>query len=504
MSMSTVEPGTRLADRFRLEDRVHESGGATLWKALDEILARPVAVHTFTPDFPRVQEVVTAARLASRLTDPRLTQVFDAADEDGTAYVVSEWVSGDSLLDLLESGPIEPERGAALVAEAAEALAHAHAAGLTHLHLTPARLVWTSGSTVKLLGLAVDAAILDLSSDEPAREDAEGLGRLLYAALTGHWPGDSDCGLPAAPLDDGKVCTPRQVTAGVPGYLDAITCRALLQEPRRGLPPLATPADVAEALAEVPRPAPAPVTTAPPALNLHSEAPDRLGMSTMPPHMPSHMAHQMTMAGGPPRPQTGTASKILLAVIVLLVMAAVGVGAWTVGKNLGNTPRVNQSDVSQSPSPSRKPVTVKPVSATGFDPLGSDRAEKPEIAPLAIDGKPSTEWHTDSYSSADLGRLKDGVGLILDMGKPVPIADVVVSLGNAGGATVQLKVGDAAELSSLKTVAEKKGASGSVTLTPEKAATGQYVLIWFTRLPPSGSQYRGTIYEVTVHSPGSA
>ena len=500
MSMSTVEPGTRLADRFRLEDRVHESGGATLWKALDEILARAVAVHTFTPDFPRVEEVVTAARQASRLTDPRLTQVFDAADEDGTAYVVSEWVNGDSLLDLLQSGPIEPERGAALVAEAAEALAHAHAAGLTHLHLTPARVVWTSGGTVKLLGLAVDAAILDLSSDEPAREDAEGLGRLLYAALTGHWPGELDCGLPAAPLDDGKVCTPRQVTAGVPGYLDAITCRALLQEPRRGEPPLATPADVAEALAHVPRPSPAPVTTGPPALNLHSEAPDGHGMSTMPPRMPSHV----TMVP-PPRPQTGTASKILLTVIVLLVMAAVGVGAWTVGKNLGNTPRgVEQADGTRSASPSIKPVKVEAVSAAGFDPLGSDRAEKPEIAPLAIDGKPSTEWHTDSYNSADLGKLKDGVGLILDMGKPVPIADVVVSLGSAGGSTVQLKVGDSADLSSLKTVAEKKGASGTVTLLPETTVTGQYVLVWFTRLAPYNGQYRGTIYEVTVHSPGSA
>ncbi len=51
--MSTVEPGTRLADRFRLEDRVNESSGATLWKAIDEVLARPVAVHTFAPDFER-------------------------------------------------------------------------------------------------------------------------------------------------------------------------------------------------------------------------------------------------------------------------------------------------------------------------------------------------------------------------------------------------------------------------------------------------------------------
>ena len=85
MSTSAVEPGTRLAERFRLEDRVTESDGATLWKAIDEILARPVAVHTFSPDFPRVHEVVTAARAASRLTDPRLTQVFDTTSSV-TAY----------------------------------------------------------------------------------------------------------------------------------------------------------------------------------------------------------------------------------------------------------------------------------------------------------------------------------------------------------------------------------------------------------------------------------
>ncbi|MEV7908028.1 serine/threonine protein kinase, partial [Streptomyces anulatus] len=144
MSSSAVEPGTKLAERFRLEDRVHESGGATLWKAIDEVLARPVAVHTFDPDFPRLNEVVSAARVASRLTDPRLTQVFDATEDDGHSYVVSEWVSGETLTDMITSGPLEPERAAALVAEAAEALAHAHEAGLAHLCLTPEHLVWTA------------------------------------------------------------------------------------------------------------------------------------------------------------------------------------------------------------------------------------------------------------------------------------------------------------------------------------------------------------------------
>ncbi len=501
MSMSTVEPGSHLADRFRLEDRVSESNGVTLWKAIDEILARPVAVHTFAPEFDRVNEVVLAARAASRLTDPRLTQVFDAADEDGTAYVVSEWVSGDSLADLLSAGGLEPERGASLVAEAAEALAHAHEAGLTHLQLTPARLMWTSSGTVKLLGLAVDAAIVGLTSDDPARDDAEGLGRLLYAALTGHWPSDEDTGLPPAPMDDDKVCTPRQVTAGVPGYLDTITCRALLPESRRGLAPLSTPAEVAEALSEVPRPAPAPVGSVPPAV-LPSEAPDTLTSRppTMPPAPP--MAHN-TNPGMRPPSSSGTLSRVLVAVLVIAVMLVVGLGAWTVGRSLGNNP-VATPTPTEAPTATPSPVVVKPGSAVGFDPLGDDQEENPQLSHFAIDGKPSTDWHTTSYNSADFGRLKEGVGLILDMNQPVAISDVMVTLANTPGASVQLKVGNAADLSVLKTVAEVKNVSGTVTLTPGKPVTGQYVLIWFTRLPPHEGRYRGTIYEVIVHSPGSA
>ncbi|WP_203991163.1 protein kinase family protein [Sphaerisporangium rufum] len=500
MSAPAVEPGGRLADRFRLEDRVSESGGATLWKAIDEVLARPVCVLTLAPDFDRTAEVVTAARGASRLTDPRLTQVFDAAEEDGQAYVVSEWVTGETLTDMVAAGPLAPERAAALVAEAAEAVAHAHQSGLSHLCLTPDRLIWTAGNTVKLLGLAVDAALCAEESDDPAQEDAQGLGRLLYTALTGHWPGGGDVDLPPAPLDDGKVCTPRQVTAGVPGFLDAITCRAMLQEARRGLPALATPAEVADALAEVPRPAPVPVTSAPPAVALRAEAPEdpRGGSATV-----SRPAQQTSphALGGPRR--QGAAGRVMVTMVILLVIAAVGLGAWSLGQSLGrrqpepgNTPQASQ------PAPP-KIVTVKPVGADGFDPLG-DGVEHPEWARMAIDGKPSTEWHTDSYQSADFGRLKTGVGLVLNMGKQTPVSDVVVSLGDTPGASLELRVGDSTDLKSLKKVAEQDNISGTVTLTPEKAATGQYVLIWFTRLPAFEGKFRGTIYDVVVHSPGSA
>ncbi|MEV0613440.1 protein kinase family protein [Nonomuraea sp. NPDC050404] len=504
-STSAVEPGTRLAERFRLEDRVSESDGATLWKAIDEILARPVAVHTFAPDFPRVHEVVTAARAASRLTDPRLTQVFDAAEDDKSAYVVSEWVTGETLTDLLAGGPLEPDRAAGLVAEAAEALAHAHEAQLYHLCLRPSHLMWTTGNTVKVLGVAVDAAMWGLTTDQPALDDAEGLGRLLYAGLTGHWPGDEEeGGLPAAPMIDGHFCTPRQVTAGVPGYLDTVTVRACLPESRRGQGALASPSQVAEALAEVARPMPIPISY--PSTPAVASASHTEGLE-LAHHRPKPAMPPLPPPPQPRRPQGGGSpvNRVLMTVVVLLVIAAVGVGAWTIGRSLGSptdTPAASAAPSSPA-SASAEAEAVKPEKAQGFDPLG-DGDEKSSVAKLAIDGKPSTLWKTETYGSADLGRLKDGVGLLLDMGKSMQISDVVATLSDAPGASIELKVGDSAELDSLKTVATEKNAAGKTTLTPEKPATGRYVLIWFTRVPTDAGTFHGTIYEVVVHSPGSA
>ncbi|MFC4908784.1 protein kinase family protein [Actinomadura gamaensis] len=293
MSTSVIEPGARLAGRYRLEERIKDSGGSSLWKAIDEILARAVAVRTFEPGFPRVHEVVTAARAASRLTDPRLTQVFDADDAGERAYVVSEWVVGETLEQMLAKAPLEPGRATTLLYEAAEALSAAHAAGLAHLCLSPRDLVWTTGGTVKVLGVATDAVLADHYSDSPAAVDTRGLGSMLYAALTAHWPGEpSRSSLPAAPTAASKgagrpggsaargpdlnvttpdagskanvttpdepapLLAPRLVQAGVPSAVDDIVCRSLgLPAPASGpdAQPITTPADFAAALRRVPR-----------------------------------------------------------------------------------------------------------------------------------------------------------------------------------------------------------------------------------------------------------
>src|ERR1700759_4635038 len=103
MSTYTSEPGTRLAGRYRLVDQVSSGTGWTYWKATDETLARFVLVLRFAPGFPRVAETVTAARTASRLGDPRFSQVFDVEDGEEPGYGGLEWVGGGSALQTLLS-----------------------------------------------------------------------------------------------------------------------------------------------------------------------------------------------------------------------------------------------------------------------------------------------------------------------------------------------------------------------------------------------------------------
>jgi len=285
MSTFISEPGTRLGGRYRLEDRVNASGGWAAWKAIDETLARPVTVLTFARGFPRITEVVTAARAASRLTDARLAQVFDVEEDWDHAYVVMEWVAGDSLEDLLADGPLDPGQGAEIIAQGAEALAVAHAAGVAHLCLNPNSLRWTAGGGVKIAGLGIDAALSGVTADDPELADTRGLGKLLYAALTAHWPGGDWPSLPPAPEIDGHLCSPRQVRAGVPTGIDDVACGVLFEHPGGGTPQVTTPAMLATALNRV---IPAPAAPPPvPYRGYATGSPAPHGVAASPPWRPS-------------------------------------------------------------------------------------------------------------------------------------------------------------------------------------------------------------------------
>src|SRR5580658_1200144 len=240
-----------VAGRYRLAERLGGQGGSWTWRAIDQVLNRPVMVWTLPSGFLRAGAVVAAARAAGQLADPRLALVLDADDQGDFPYVVAEWPPGQSLGELLAGGgPVEPASAAAMVAEAAGALAVAHASGLAHMCLRPSSLWRRPTGEVRISGLGVVAAIAGIESAEPALADTRGLGQLLYAALTGYWPGTEQTPLPAAPRRGDEVYSPRQIRAGIPSELDAVARRALSDAAAR---PIADPAQLADELAEAAR-----------------------------------------------------------------------------------------------------------------------------------------------------------------------------------------------------------------------------------------------------------
>jgi hypothetical protein len=248
---------TRLGGRFRLDERINvgdhlsgicgvsaEAGGLSLWKATDELLSRPVTIYLLPAGRPVAPDLAAAVLAAAKVSDPRLATIYDTDFSADRPYIVSEWVTGTNLEDLALSWLPSPALAAAMIADAADALAVAHQAGRPHLRLTPRSLRWDNSIGLKITGLGLDAALCGSRPDEdPMLADTQALARMLYALLTGCWPGEEATALPPAPRYKGRVCTPRQVRAGVPAILDAITYQALRGQasdaPARPLSPAA-------------------------------------------------------------------------------------------------------------------------------------------------------------------------------------------------------------------------------------------------------------------------
>ncbi|MFW6773146.1 hypothetical protein ACOACO_02590 [Nocardioides sp. CPCC 205120] len=227
--MPTIRPGDVLADRYLLIDLLGETGDGRFWRAHDRVLARHVAVFVSPAGTPRAATLLEAARGCARLTDRRFLRVLDAEVKAGMTYVVTEWGTGTSLLLMLQHAPLAPRRAAWMVGEVAGAMAAAHAVGVTHGRLAPENVLVDLSGSVRVVGAQVDAALKGLL---PAteRDDVHEIVSLLYAGLTGRWPGRSPSEMPAAPLDGHAVLRPRQVRAGIPRVLDEL-CDDVLNAP---------------------------------------------------------------------------------------------------------------------------------------------------------------------------------------------------------------------------------------------------------------------------------
>jgi putative peptidoglycan lipid II flippase len=517
VTSQAVGPGWRLAGRYRLEDLLEEAARISTWKAVDEVLQRPVLVQTVPGDDPRSAELARAARAASVVTDTRFLRVLDVAEEGPTTYVVREWVPGHNLAAVLAAGPLPPDQAATLTREVADALSVAHRQGLAHLCLDPASVVVAPDGAVKVVGLATEAVVRERTVEDPAREDALGLGRLLYSALTGRWPGPSATTLPAAPVVDGRVASPRQVRPGIPRVLDETVDRALATPGRQHGSTLGSPAEVLAAVSSLGETArrgalraiahdagtrDVPPPPGPPAL-----IPD----DGRPPVHAARVAEPLPVEHSAPGDRRAIRALAVVAALLFLAGATLLglqllVGDLTGGDESAtagtDTPAAAEEPVAEeSPVGEPQPLAVNVV--TDYDPPpGGNGEENPDTAGLALDGDPETVWRTQTYYDP-MELQKPGVGLVLDLGEPRTVRSVQLLLeGETSGVEIRVAPEDAdvapEQPDGWAVVAAEEDAGTSVELTLAEPVRTGWVLVWFTRLPAVGEDFRGGIAEVVV------
>ncbi|MGX1472356.1 UNVERIFIED_CONTAM: hypothetical protein RKD50_001164 [Streptomyces canus] len=224
MSEADEVPGRRVVDgRFELEARLGGGGMGTVWRARDLVLHRMVAVKEvrppdrdlaeYDPDSARTlrERVLREARALARIDHPNVVTVHHIVDGgDGTyPWIVMELVSGGSLADRLERGPMPPAEAARIGRGVLAALAAAHDAGIQHRDVKPANVLLRPDGRPVLTDFGI-AAIRETTSltvtgsiigtpdfmaperisghEGGAASDLWSLAMMLYAAVEGHHP----------------------------------------------------------------------------------------------------------------------------------------------------------------------------------------------------------------------------------------------------------------------------------------------------------------------------
>jgi serine/threonine-protein kinase len=509
--------------RYALEQRLAVGGMGEIWQGRDTLLERQVAVKLPRTDLAADRDFldpfVTEARHAAALQHPNVATVFDfGADDQHAPYIVMELIDGDSLsARLRESRQLDASAVRDLLSQVASALAAAHEAGVCHRDVKPGNLLFRSNGSVAVtdfgIARAAGAATVTRASElrgtaqyvspeqvrggpaSPA-SDMYALGVVAYECLVGSRPFD---GSPMEVLAAKRDALPPALPPSVPAELAELVTKLLNPDP--SVRP--TAAQVVAALPGTPGPA-APIAAAADAADGDTTVlplPVPLGPTG---HVTSPIATEQPTDAHPSRATTrptalrrggdGWTRHLPRRPGVLLAGALALVLLFITGIALGH--RGGSGSVSATTGPSAaaaKRATPRPVAVAAaqlFHPGGSDSDHAGDVR-LSFDGNLSTAWRTQHYASATFGNLRPGVGIIYDLGRPVSVAQVRLTLTTAG-ATVQVHAGpNPAGLLSSAVLASREDCPAAFDARLSQPLTAQFWLVWFSRLPAGASHQAG-------------
>jgi beta-lactam-binding protein with PASTA domain/tRNA A-37 threonylcarbamoyl transferase component Bud32 len=242
--------------RYEVVARIAQGGMAIVYRGHDRQLDRTVAIKVPRPELARdrafSEQFRREARAAARLSHPNVVAVYDSGEERGLPWIVMEHVSGQTLRGLLDAqGRLDPETTAELLGPVADALDHAHHAGIVHLDVKPENVLLAS-EAVKVADFGLVRAAAQRGHGQAlaatvhycapevlrggvvdGRADVYALGVVAWECLVGRPPFGGDQASVVQQHLRGRVPPPSSRLQGVPEPFDAAVLRATDPDPAR-------------------------------------------------------------------------------------------------------------------------------------------------------------------------------------------------------------------------------------------------------------------------------
>ena len=250
---------------YRVDQRLGAGGMGEVYRGEDTRLGRPVALKFLPASLKSDPEsrarFLNEARAASMLRSPNIAVTYDIGEEDGTDFIVMEYVDGELLSSRVARGPLPVREVIEIGIQVADALDEAHSRGIVHRDIKSANLMRTERGLVKVLDFGLAKFMSSMPSHDVTtpqmtmagmvvgtvsymapeqalgrsidhRVDLFSLGVVLFELLTGRMPFEGTT--PTEIID--RILhevppPPSRYTSGVPASVDAIVARALEKDP---------------------------------------------------------------------------------------------------------------------------------------------------------------------------------------------------------------------------------------------------------------------------------
>ncbi|NEU29420.1 Stk1 family PASTA domain-containing Ser/Thr kinase [bacterium LRH843] len=250
--------GQRINGRYQILETIGGGGMANVYKALDIILERHVAVKVLQPQFSDDEQFIKRfrreAQAATSLNHPNVVNIYDVGEEGNTYYIVMEYVEGHTLKELIqEKGPLPVEEAMDYMEQMLAAIRHAHANHLIHRDIKPHNILIRHDGVLKVTDFGIARAIsaatithtntvmgsVHYLSPEQARgghvtykSDIYSLGIVLYEMVTGVLPfsGDTAVSIALKHLQN-DVPPAKKMIPSLPQSVENIIRKATVKDP---------------------------------------------------------------------------------------------------------------------------------------------------------------------------------------------------------------------------------------------------------------------------------